>query len=291
MDNKKISTILGTVLIIIFAATALAFVLVYENKQSKSEINNNVAVISENLQPEENKKNETENKQSPEEVQKELQTLNSEDGNITYTAISKEDYHSMMIKNDKYSMGLMPTSKTQFIKYENKNLGISFIYRGNLKSYIKEVSPGKLQFIDYSYNKYSANPQDYIEIYSKKTSDTLEEAVKKLIVQKGADLKKCEINMLPDYMNGQAINVIYNKPFVYDKSKCLASDQGPICQTRQMDKYSKIASNNCSVFERSWFYNYFIYQSENTTNKIVFIRHVSGLDASSWDPSTIKLSN
>ena len=48
MDNKKISTILGTVLIIIFAATALAFVLVCDKNKRESEAQNQNNVVLNN---------------------------------------------------------------------------------------------------------------------------------------------------------------------------------------------------------------------------------------------------
>ena len=67
MDNKKISTSLGTILIIIFAATALAFVLVYENNRRANEVKNDSVKVVEN-----NKKIENNN----EEIQKPLDTSN-----------------------------------------------------------------------------------------------------------------------------------------------------------------------------------------------------------------------
>ncbi|EKE11840.1 MAG: hypothetical protein ACD_15C00016G0015 [uncultured bacterium] len=48
MDNKKISTSLGTVLIIIFSATALAFVLMYENKRRANEVKSDSMKVVEN---------------------------------------------------------------------------------------------------------------------------------------------------------------------------------------------------------------------------------------------------
>ncbi len=294
MKNQKIGTKLGVTVILIIAVTVGAFLWKWEKNQPDY---TQPPVIT-RPSPEANK-NESQSQSANQavdltDIQKQLNTLDSENGNVTYTAISKEDYSLMIGKGDKYSTGLYSDSGHFYIKYINKKLGISFVYLGNLKSYIKETIPGKLQFVEYdptSNGSYFLNPQDNIEIYSKKALDTLEEAVKKMIIQKGANLKKCEINIFSDYMNGQALSVAYVKPFVYDTSKCLTSDKDPICGTQQASEYHQIASDSCSSFIGNKSMNYFIYQSENTTNKIVFTRHVSGLDASPWDPSTIQLFN
>ena len=61
---------------------------------------------------------------------------------------------------------------------------------------------------------------------------------------------------------------------------------------RQKSDYKKIAVNNCSDFEGTFeggYENYFIYRPQNTKDKIVFVRHVAGVDGSPFDNATIKL--
>ncbi|EKE11407.1 MAG: hypothetical protein ACD_15C00084G0008 [uncultured bacterium] len=77
MDNKKISTSLGTVLIIIFAATALAFVLMYENKRRANEVQSDSVKVVENNKIN-NKGSIQDNQSQQSENTQDLQTTNKE---------------------------------------------------------------------------------------------------------------------------------------------------------------------------------------------------------------------
>jgi hypothetical protein len=57
IDNKKIPTWLGVVIIVIFAVTSLVFVMVWENTWREKDVENNVALVSENKQQENEKEN------------------------------------------------------------------------------------------------------------------------------------------------------------------------------------------------------------------------------------------
>ena len=204
---------------------------------------------------------------------------------------NKEVKVSNIILNEKDYHGDMTPCKGEYFKiYENNILGISFIYQGNIKSYIKEEN-GKLQFVNYSENtnKYYPNPQDYIEIYQKISNDNFNDAVEKLIAEETVNIDKCMLD-IKEEENQQILTVSFvEEPDEFDVNKCLPEEGKLVCYHRQIDEYTKIAYKNCSNFEEGPYGNFFIYQPQNSKNKIVFVRHTSGLDAPPWDTSTIKL--
>ncbi len=174
-------------------------------------------------------------------------------------------------------------------KYKNDKVGISFIYTGNKKSYIKEID-GKLQFINYykKADEYLPHVQDYIEIYQKNKNDSFKTAVNKIISEKATSPDKCLIEIAEKNIH-QILSITYKEKYTFDESKCLPNDEGPKCSVRQIDEHTKNAFYNCSNFEAGPYGNHFIYQPQNTKNKIVFVRHTGGLDAAPWDTTTIKL--
>ena len=205
------------------------------------------------------------------------------------TNIQQENNTNTILAEKEYTGDLILGKGENYKIYKNESIGISLVYVGNEKSYIKEIG-GKLQFVDYfeKMNKYSPNGQDYIEVYRKNTNDSFKEAVIKIISEQVSSLDQCLIKTSEN--NGrQIVNVTYEDEYVFDKNKCFPDDEGHECLYRQVDEHTKLAFANCSNFEKGPYGNYFIYQPQNTKNKIVFIRHVGGMDAAPWDASTIQL--
>ncbi len=178
-----------------------------------------------------------------------------------------------------------------FVKfYKNENLGISFLYVGNEKSHIKETD-GKLQFIDYYEETGEYNPIDqwYMEIYQKDPKDRFEVTVNKIISEQNLTLDQCVVEISDDD-DQQILTIVYKEDFVFDENKCSSyGNERMGCYLEQSERYNELAVANCSSFV-SWPYkNHFIYQPQNTKDKIVFQRVVSGLDAPPWDFKTLKL--
>ncbi|EKE11282.1 MAG: hypothetical protein ACD_15C00111G0011 [uncultured bacterium] len=137
MDNKKIPTILGTVLIIIFSATALAFVLVYENKRRANEVKSYSVKVVENNQPE----SKTEIK-SAEQASEEAKTSFEED---------LKSYPPMDPKEATRLTNLTKDWKT----FKDEEKGYEFKYPSDysvqimdpgMHSYIKIVSNGRCMY-------------------------------------------------------------------------------------------------------------------------------------------------
>lgn len=191
---------------------------------------------------------------------------------------------------------LPPLSKGEYYKkYTNSSLGISFVYKGHLKSYIEDLD-GKLENIIYDEknNTYYKNPQDNISIYDKIPQNTIEETVKKRILQQVSSLEKCNFVTTEEKEEKEEKKVFvkYQEDYIFNENNCLdeeEKDNAQDCHYRQYSEYNKNAAENCSKFEKSPFGNYFLYQPENTKNKTAFVAHVSGLDAAPWSIDSIKL--
>ena len=174
--------------------------------------------------------------------------------------------------------------------YKNDKIGISFRYFGNEKSHIRENYDGRLQFVDYSgkTGKYIPNEEDYIKIYQKDSEDSFKTVVTRIISKKASSLNQCSIDVIKKG-DVQILTITYKKKYVFDKNKCMPNEDVLECRLRQSNEYTKLSFDKCSNFEKGHYGNYFIYQPQNTKDKIVFIRHIKGMNARPWDTSTIKL--
>jgi ribosomal protein S16 len=175
MDNKNISTKLGVVIIVIFAVTALAFVLVYEKNKKISEVKNNVAItVQESTQPENKRKEEAE-KTEPD----------SPSGK--YTSI--DNVIEFQYRTDGNPI-FEKDGTIQFLPLVDKVLNNQYY------SYLKDYS-----IFNFNEKKYAVmpilsgknNPDEGIIIFDKKENETLEDAIKKLIRQQGKNPANCKV--------------------------------------------------------------------------------------------------
>ena len=261
MDNKKISTILGTVLIIIFSATALAFVLVHENKQSKSEINNNVAVISENLHPEENKKIETENKNKQDDKNEFIYYRSANLGvEFSYKAYRTGEIGS-------------------FIQEKGNEIRLMVAEENNERNLERCSKDNECQLI----NGFPYWPGiGGLNVYEKNTNESIEDAIAKLINKNGGDASRCNIETIYPIPEEKSYQIKPKNKYVPIKKE----DHETMQDRQNREQYNiKV----CSKFARS---SYFIYHPDESKTKFSYI-YWDGqyLDAPDINYDSIKFLN
>jgi hypothetical protein len=139
IDNKKIPTWLGVTIIIIFSATTLTFVLVYEKNKKRNEVQNqnNAILNNPDLGKKRVVKQEKENVIENNQVQEVIPDINSQT-NANQSIQVQYTVEKRLVGNGCYKMKNGNIDEQNFredfnldpadimIKYENKRLGISF---------------------------------------------------------------------------------------------------------------------------------------------------------------------
>ncbi|MFA5994565.1 MAG: hypothetical protein WC823_06440 [Parcubacteria group bacterium] len=170
MDNKNISTKLGVAIIIIFSLTALAFVLLCERSKSTGVIQSDIDPIIQKPQME--KKQDIESKK--------IET-NSPSGK--YTSIDNVIEFRYAASKDRpiYEKdGII-----QYLWQINDDWSASVGMEGYEPMNIAEKKYAIVPFLEKS--------QEGIMIFDKKESETLEDAIKRLIRQQGKNPSNCKI--------------------------------------------------------------------------------------------------
>ena len=177
--------------------------------------------------------------------------------------------------------------------YNDNNLGISIEYKESNNLNI-ETMDNKIIFKQSieSPNWVIKNTEDVIEIYNKNNNISLEESIKKLIInnKQSIDENNCEIIT---YKRGKNIFLVisYKKEITIDVEKCFSDSQNPDCIDNLIKNSNKKIKKVCSNFEKWPYNNYFLYQPENIKNKFIFIRHIEGFENSVLNIDSIQLSN
>ncbi|MFA5994319.1 MAG: hypothetical protein WC823_05160 [Parcubacteria group bacterium] len=180
IDNKKIPTWLGVVIIVIFSATAVAFVLVYEKNSKTSGIKNDVAMTQESTPAEKKKEQSNEN----EDIYYKSDNLGVE---FSYKSLRVGKINSFIQEKNneiKLMVAQEDTERNKEICAENKECQIvdGVIYWPGIGG---------------------------LNVYEKSTNESIEDAIARVMKQKGGSPSKCVIDSYVD--RGKTVYYIKQK--------------------------------------------------------------------------------
>jgi len=177
--------------------------------------------------------------------------------------------------------------------YNNKNIWISLKYKWDKETEIKIINNTiVLKKNNKESGWFDKNSKDIIEIYQKSPKESLEESIKKMIIEKNLSINydKCDFIIHERDWN-KYLTISYNKKIDIDTNKCFTKNQWQKCIDTILEEANRKIIETCSEFEKWPYNNYFIYQPKNTSKKFLFIKHIEGFDAPPWDIDSIKLSD
>ncbi len=240
--NQKIETKLGVIIIVIFALTTLAFALVWEKSRNENEVENNATAT---------------NKPAEQGGDEKKQTDENKD-----------------------------------IYYKSNNFGVEFTYKsfrtGKLGSFIQE-NDNKIRLMvarnDGGYTnercKQDKDCQEIgglmywpgtgaLEIYEKNADESIEDAIMKVVKNKGGDPSKCEADSYVEHYVGREEKQYYIK---YKKEYIPMENENVSNGFERRKEFEKEAINACSDFAVGVGPGgkNFIYHSEESKTKFAYI--------------------